>query len=217
MGLTLQNLRDSLRSALGIDLNDAGGDDPSIDALLNRSWWELVDTFPFKEKDATSLLSTAMGIASVAYPTDGDGIVDVSVLDPNCNEWRPLNRMTKVGYDSSTSEETTNQAIPSSYIHMDGAIYLSPTPDLVYSIKVRYLKQIADLTGASTPPGVPRSWHEIILLGAIWRGFINYGDYDRSDRAQAKQASLIATAVPVEAKEEFDSHYSGVEVIGREL
>lgn len=217
MGMTLQNLRDSLRCALGIDANDSGGTDAAMDALLNRSLWSIVDNFPFKEKDAVTSYSTTQSIAFVTCPTDNDAIIDVSVLNPNDGKYYPLTRMSKVEYDRCTDTNTSAQNIPSNYIHMDGALYLNPIPDLVYTIQVRYLKQISDLTGVNTPPSVPRTWHEIILFGAIWRGFINYGDYDRSDRAQSKQSSLIASAVPTEAKEEFDSHYAGVEVIGREL
>ena len=61
-----------------------------------------------------------------------------------------------------------------------------------------------------------QSWHEIVLYGGLWRAFIGMNDYQRANAAKQHQSALVASSVPVEAKEEYDSHRAHLEVIQNE-
>ncbi len=65
-------------------------------------------------------------------------------------------------------------------------------------------------------PDIPQQWHELILMGAIYRGYKRIGDYPRANQALAHWERKVAQVKPVEQKEEADSHFSGLEVIGRD-
>jgi hypothetical protein len=217
MGMSLQSLRDSLRSSLGVDSTDL--DDPSADSLLNRALWEMTEKFPFREKEISTnfTITSALGF-KYTLPSVFEALLDVAIQDPTSLVYTPLNRMTKVKYDSVYSTDVNDKLThtkPTDYVRDNACIIFWPTPDQDYNVKIRFLKTIADLTDAAPDLTLPQSWHEIVLLGATWRGFIQFGDYDRADRAKQHQVSLITSSVPIEAKEEFDTHLGGVEVLGR--
>jgi len=207
-------MRDELRRSLGVDLTDMP--DPQADELLNRSLWELTEKFPFREKEFSVTFPTVVAVNKYTMPSNFESLLDICVLDPNTNEYALIVRATRVTYDNMQSVTPDNQAMPTEYVRDNDAIILYPIPDLAYTIRMRYLKSISDLTDLNSTLGLPRNWHEIVLLGGIWRGFITLGDYERAQASKAHQVSLLQSTVPVEAKEEFDSHISGVEVYGRD-
>ena len=229
MGLSLASLRTELRKSLGVDavdLPNATQTSPTekvgADELLNRSLWEVTEKFAFREKER-SVSFTIDNVLGHKYTLPGvfDALLDVSIesIDGNL-VYTPLNRMTRVVYDSlysANSQDQTKYTIPTDYVRENDCIIFYPSPNQSYNVKLRFLQTIADLSDSNTSLTIPQSWHEIILLGAVWRGFITFGDMDRADRIKQHQLSLITSSVPVEAKEEFDSHLSGVEVIGRSM
>lgn len=214
-GMNLASLRTELRNSLGVDSTDFN--DARVDELLNRALWELTEKFPFREKELSTNFPTIAATPKYTMPANFESLIDISVFDPNTSQWTALLRSTKVNYDNSlNTQSAAEQGIPCEYVRDNDCIILWPTPDTIYNMKLRYEKTIADLTSVNAALGLPQSWHEIVLLGATWRGFISLGDYDRANAAKAHQISLISSAVPVEAKEEFDTHLGGVEVYGRD-
>lgn len=211
--LALQNMRDELRRSLGVDLTDMP--DPQADELLNRSLWELTEKFPFREKEFSVTFDTVPAINKYTMPSNFESLLDICILTPNVNEYRVLTRATRVTYDNTQNVTVDAQDVPTEYVRDNDAIILFPVPDAIYTIRMRYLKSISDLTDLNSTLGLPRNWHEMVLLGGIWRGFITLGDYERAQASKAHQVSLLQSTVPIEAKEEFDSHISGVEVYGR--
>lgn len=222
MGLNLAALRNELRASLGVDADDLPDTSltrTSTDELLNRSLWEVTEKFAFREKEySTNFVASSAYGNKYTLPGNFEALLNVSVQNPDNQRQYDLVRMTRVTYDAEFNSNVSDQCAngqPTGYLRDNDCIIFWPAPDKAYNIKLRYLLTISDLTDANPNLTIPQSWHEIILLGAVWRGFITFGDYDRSERAKQHQLSLIVSSVPVEAKEEFDSHISGVEVMGR--
>ena len=211
MTLTLQNMRDNVRRTMGVNSTD--WPDPVIDEYINKSYWEIDETYPFKEKDTFYPLTTVTGTETYTLDTGIEAIADVSILNPSTNEYEVLDRMSEVWW---ASERSDDQGFPTRYFRSSNQITLWMIPDDVYAIVINATKQLADLITSSQSPDMPRAWHEIVEMGAKWRAMIDLGDLTRSNQIRNHQNALISNKVPVEAKEEFDSHRAGVEVPGRE-
>ena len=59
MGMDLETLRDELREHVGVDSDDLP--DPDADLLLNRSFWELMNKFRFRETECSRICSYYWG------------------------------------------------------------------------------------------------------------------------------------------------------------
>lgn len=209
MTLDVQTLRDELREHLGVDDNDLP--DTAADLLLNRAYWHLIDIYQFREKEVTATFDTIIGTRSYDMPSPFEALRQLSILDQVTQKHKTLDKMTIFQYENSYIEGEDNYGVPTGYVREGCFARLFPTPDDIYTITIKYWTTLADLV-AGNEPNIPQSWHEILLYGAVWRGWLRLGDYARSNQIKMYQASLINDAVPVESKEEFDTHNAGLDV-----
>lgn len=228
MSLDLDALRIGLRTALGMDLVDLPNTtvpDTATDAgkigadvLLNMSYWELLDKFPFREKEKSSTFTTTIGERLYKIPTLFEALRQLSVEGLKDKKHTTLDRMTIFEYENLYANLTSANGKPERYLREKDGIKLHPTPDQCYVITIKYWTTLNDFSDSKKDPEIPQSWHEIILLGAIARGYeLVQGDYERGAAATFKQASLIKSITPVEEKEETDTHHGGVEVLGYDV
>ncbi len=208
--LDIQQLRDGLRKPLGVDIDDL----PDVDAdlLLNTSYWELIDKFNFREKEVTATFPTEIGVIRYNMPEPFEALRQLSILNPDSRKHTTLERMTKYEYENFYVEGEDQYGYPEKYLREGCFARLWPTPDKVYTMTIKYWTTLADLANGQDPQ-IPQAWHEIIKYGAVWRGYIDLGDFARANQMKTHQISLIDSMAPVEAKEEFDTHTGGVEVI----
>lgn len=212
MPLSLQQLRDDLRIHLGVD--DIELPNISADLLLNRSWWKVSDNYKFKEKEVTTTIPTIIGTDNYALPADIENIENVQIKDLNSLEWSPLTYRDETRFQADVTDNVSSRAIPEFYTNRGGRLTIQPAPDAVYSIRVHYVGRLADLVAAGAP--IPQAWHEAILYGAIWRGFAQFGDYNRSSQAKATQYELLNTQEPVRERElKADTQHAGVQILRR--
>lgn len=214
MSINLGLLRTELREHLGVDSGELS--DSSADLLLNRTYWELMAKFHFRETESSTTMTTTQGMREYPVPVDLDSLRISAIVDPLSGQHTQLERMTIKQYESDYSQDTEEQGFPTKYFRADGSIVLWPTPDDTYTIVLHYRTRLNDLADSGDIPNFPQDWHEIILKGAVWRGYTRFGDYQRSPKAKSDYYDAIATAVPTESKEEFDSSTAGVSVLGRD-
>lgn len=236
MPLSITVLRTELRDHLGLNEDELPAED--ADSLLNRSWWEIMDKFDFREKESKTSFQTVAGQYIYPMPQGYDALQVLSIggsnnnnllggqfylnggsfLNPTTSEDTDhvkLNRVDDKWFESEYDDAVEAYAKPEDYYRYGSGIVLSPTPDTVYNINVSYLTTLADLSITNAIPPIPQSWHEVILYGAVWRGFMRIGDYNRKQAAQQTQIGLINSMTPVAAKEEFDSSMAGLQFVGR--
>lgn len=209
MGLSLQQLRDGVRKPLGVDSDDLP--DSDVDLLLNQSWWQIADDLDFREKETSRTYSTVYGTADYPSSVDMEGIQLVSIEDRYSSSHSVLTPMTELLYESSFVDTTAAYGVPTHYVRRASGITLWPTPNNVYEIKELYYKTLADI--AANGPPIPQSWHEIIKYGAIYRGFADFGDYNRSRAARTMQLELMAGKETPETQEKQDRPYARVQII----
>ena len=213
------DLLNELGDHLGITIADNSDELSTIEALLllNRSHWEVIDKFPFREKETTLSVSTVAGVRSYNVPTPFEALRQISILNPDTGLYDILDRKTTFDYENQRAEvtDTDKRGYPVAYLRESNKIRLSPVPDIVYTLVVRYWITLDDLA-LSGNLVLPPSWHEIVLLGAVWRGLLRQRDYVGVTNFKQQQLALINSTPPVEAKEEFDSHRAGLNVIGHD-
>lgn len=220
MTLSLANLRSELLSHLGVDVTDFPNGNTDLDLLINRSWWEIMDKLDFREKEAVSSYNTIVNqrlyaIGTVFGSNVMDAIRKIAIEQEEDEKELVLDQMTLDVYNNLYNNDNTNAAAqPTHYIRDGSSFYLYPTPDAIYSLTLYYQAILADIPSGG--PVIPQSWGEVILYGAIWRGFLKLGDTNRGYSFKKTQMDLINTSTPVKAKELMDDPRAHLEVLGRD-
>lgn len=220
MGIALATMRTNVLTQLGIDQSDLAGGQTDLDLLLNKSWWEIMDKIDFREKEDSTTIQTVVGtevydLAATLNTTDSvvfDALRGVAIEDNDDNSWLNLNEVSQAYYDNNLISQTSAQDKPQYYMREGGNITFLPTPDDVYNIKLRYLKILSDIP--TDGPVVHQTYHEIIELGAIWRGHLLFRDFNSAREVKSFQLSLLQSSLSNASKEDRNTKYAGVEVVG---
>lgn len=210
MAILLDDLRIELRDHLGVDSADLP--DPRADLLLNRSYWSLRSKFPFKEKEKSSTTVTVKGTRRYAMPVPFEALRFIALEDPDSKKHKTLDRKTRVWYENEYTNKADAEGEPVGYFREEDDYILFPTPDKVYALVVGFWGIFNNLSGANITPEPPQEWHEILLLGGVWRGFLRFQQFAKARETRLEQIALINSTVPMEAKEEVDSRMSGVDL-----
>lgn len=207
----IEDLRRELLKVLGKDEDDL--DDDELDVYLNRSYWDLLNKYPFREKEAWMDMTFNSGIRLYNVVSPFEALRNIFVIDPNSKKRTPLERKSIRVYEEEHSEDDTG--MPEIYLREGGKIKISPIPDQTYDGIMHYWTTLEDLSDDNNIMPLPREWREIVLFGAEWRGWHDVGNDARRAIAQKLQMNMLNALVPVESKEEDDSFKAGVSIYGR--
>lgn len=101
--------------------------------------------------------------------------------------WRdpPANTVRQKLNPSHYQETDKSQVFvgpPSVWYRFGGLIGFYPSPDQNYQVQSRILRMhpIVDSAIQTTPILLPRDWHEILILAAAERGYIELGEYEKA-------------------------------------
>lgn len=199
----------------GLDSTELSDTDALL--LLNRAYWELLDRYKFREKETTATFSIDKGTTFFDIPVPFEAIQLLSIEDVNTFQHSTLDRMSKFEYENllNLNPDESAQAKPKKYLRENAGIRPWPIPDQCYSLTITYWTTLSDLvnTGGNLP-GPPQIWGEVILQGAIARGFRKLGDYTRAKAAMDEFERLNTTYELVPSKEAGDTHRAGMNVMG---
>ncbi len=212
MSLDLTQLRDTLRTTLGVPTNHPKFDTTALDLLLNRSYWALLSSLEFREKEATGTFPTVASERYYDLPTSFDYLRHLSILDPNTGGHIQLIQMSPAEYENNYNETSSYEGIPTNYVREGCGIRLYPTPDQAYTVTIKYAITLADLSASNTDPGIPQEWHEIIGYGAAYRGLLMLGDFPRYQQYYALYNAEVLKLKPTKFKEEEDNRFASVTV-----
>src|SRR2546421_5483010 len=162
MGISTSTLIVELRRHLGVDKDDDGYDDSGCLSLLNRAFWEVLEKFPFREKDASVTFTLTAGIRKYITPTAFEAIQNVAIADINTQERAVLEQITIFNYEDKLDDPTnsTKRDKPKQYFRFNEHIIFRPVPDQDYTVDLHYWINLADLD-VQNDPRIPRTWHEI--------------------------------------------------------
>ena len=200
MGLTRSVLHDEIWESTGTDSSDL--DTTVLDRMLNLSWWEIQDKLGFREKEGEGSFSTVAGTSAYdvsGISSDVESIQHVTIQNSTEDTWSPLIYKDKQWFMDERDDNAESEDVPEYYTRFGDEIQLFPTPAGIYTVRVKYLKTIADLITSGFP--VPQPWHEIIRLGAEARVWYRLGDPARRDDTLRFRDSLVAGMTEVKVKE----------------
>lgn len=209
MSLTLQEIRDLVRRALG-DLTSADMPDSEVDQYINMAIWSLEDQYDFKAKECFVESDTADGQARYTVPSDLDAIMGVNIRKDQ--QWTRLDRTTEDWYYDNYDEDSDATGVPERYWRRDTTLILHPTPDDVYRIGLMEWRQLNSLANSGDIPELPRNWHEIIVDEAIVKGLKYNGDINQAQQFANFPVQQRRQAVLGKNKEEEDSEQAGLNV-----
>ncbi len=217
MGIELETLRDELRQHVGVDTDDL--DDNDADLLLNRSFWELMNKFRFRETECTAESTLAIGDRFLSLPLPPhlfEALRKISVQNIETLEWDVLTRISLTTHENSASDDIEDRGPPCFYFREQNGIRLQSVGgggvDRTYKIRVKYWQTLIDLDDQNTEVALPQVWHEILLYGGVWRLYRRLGNHPLGREMRNTQIDLINSTAAVEAKEEEDSQMSGIEI-----
>jgi len=212
--IALATLRTQLRRHLATDDTDLP--DSDADLLLNRTYWELQEKFHLRETEASTTITTVAGTREYTLPASFESLRLSSYVDPDTDQHTKLEQMSQKTYEDLYNADAENESAPTNYFRDNDSIFFWPTPDAIVTIVIWHRAKLDDLSVANTEPQLPRSWQEMLLIGAVYRGFMMMNDYTKANAAKSHYIQLIQSAVPVESKEQEDYSTAGVSVRGRE-
>lgn len=171
----------------------------------NRWWGRKADFyFPQLETDSnreSSTITTTDGTEYVTVPTDALIIRDIW---DETND-RALDRVASwseyVDYTGRATASSENK--PTEWIRNGTYIYLYPTPDATYTLRVYYRKIPDDLSGSSVTL-IGQEWDEIILLGAKIKGMTWLGDKEDLEETKKEWAEKVDGLIGIYSEEERD-------------
>jgi len=220
--IDIAGLRRQLREHLGMigdsqdeipdqDTNDKTG----ADTFLNRSFWEICAKFGFREQEVIGSFPTVQGTNFYQIPTLFDAIKNIDIEDLTDFSHKPLDRIDRDVFSQKYENRVDSQSKPELYFRESNGIRVWRTPDNTYTLTIKYRATLADLDNNNTTPPVPHEWHEVIMLGGVWRAQVGVNrDYDGARITRSFQGSLIDGLSTTDVKEQEDSHRAGLEVIG---
>jgi hypothetical protein len=208
MGLSVNQLIDELRAITGVDSDDLPT--PDVELLLNRSWWDLMNKVEFRETEMSATFNTVAGSERYEIAPPFEALKSLSVLNPATNTWQLVDVFDTRVYDSNLKPDVLEQGIPTRYFRENKTVVFYPTPDAVYEIKIRYMTTLADLAAGGLEPIIPQVWHEIILLGAVWRCYQRLGDMARKDSIKGDWIGLLNNIKTTKEQETVDTKFAGV-------
>lgn len=210
MPIAIGTLRTELRDHTGDDATTL--DDQAADLLLNRSYWEITDKFPLREKETAATFSFEAGIRLYNVPTLFEAVRHIIISDTSDNKHVTLRQMDLEVYHSKYDSDVDARGKPTHYIRSGSQFYVFPTPDKTYNGVIEYWKGLSDLSDFNTVPDMPRVWHEIILYGAVWRRLLELRELVAAREFKNHQIALVNSTSPVQAKEEADTSRAHIEI-----
>lgn len=211
-GIDVNTMITELRVHIG-NITDQELSDPAALLLLNRSWWEFQNKTPLREQEKTVEFDISSASNFFEMPEPFEAIRLITVIDPDTEEQFVLERMSQEFFNENFIDNVDLRARPTHYLREDQGFKVYPHPDRVYRVKMLRSITLSDLV-ADGELIVPDFWHEVILFGGVYRGFLRFNDHIRGEFFRAQQADIMNTAMPTEGQEEQDSQLAGLRIVG---
>lgn len=179
MDYTLAGIRNRV---LDDKLDDTDFDPSIVDRFINDTQRSIFNTYelPFQEKVFDGVLP--VGGTIFTFPSDYQLQQSFVIVDPDNNkhditrnymEFRDFNRRFPV-------PATVEAGVPSAWTLHGGKLLLNRPTDVVYTLRLFYLKTPDLLSDDLHVPELPEEFAEILVLGAYYRVLQRNEDFDQA-------------------------------------
>ena len=195
----LLRLRERVNNPSQTDVTDT-----KLGLRLNEAYTDIWDQHRFYANRGSTDQPTIAATGSVTLPADVDTILNVADTTNHV-------RLTKMDRDQYVAlDQSTATGKPTRYYREGTTLYLDPVPDGIYTIRVRYKKQITELAAAGDLPAIPTSWHNGITLLARYKHFETEGNWQMAQAAWSIWQNWIDTKsdeIDDELQNDSDIHF----------
>jgi len=172
---------------------------------LNNAQKELAYAFPFFQN--ADKVTTSMVIDQAEYQLPSNCIAIYSVRDVTLKR-----KITRTSFRKLDNIDALQSGNPTHYIRYSNYIELTPVPSAANSMLLRFGKKILDMTNTSDEPTLLEPWHEVILLGAEYRGWRALREVGHMTLVKNEYLQLLHSREPEWETEESDEEW-GLEVL----
>jgi hypothetical protein len=162
--ITLEAFRSRIR-----DVGDYNNEDVFPDSFLDEQindaigeYCDLLDDKNVGYRDTTTTLVTVAGTATVELPDDFHKARAVDLLYDG--RYRKLARLTN---EQTYGFERYGNARPVGYMRVGGDLELFPTPDTVYTLRLRYVPEAAVLVEDDDAIDIPNRWERFVIYTVL--------------------------------------------------
>jgi len=155
--------------------------------------------FPNLENEDSQ--DTAVGVAYVDKPSDCLFVqtIDDTTTDKKLRNISWMDYIKKTGRASSSTR--TN---PRYWVTRGDYIYLFPTPDGTYSLKIYYRKRPTVLSGDDAVTDIGAEWDDILENLAIYQSYMRLGEPDKAKAYYEFYMNLVSDLLGVYEREDLD-------------
>lgn len=220
-GIVISSYRSSLKEHLGDDSLTT----PTLDDYILRSMWALSNNYKWYETEGrVGGISLGAGVETLTYPIPYEAVSGVYYKNPDTNKWDKLDFLDRDKFWPIRQTESDYWGTPRFYTvfgdlsgyTVDPAdpittvitIHFAPIPDRTHEVDIFFHRTLNNLTDQYTTSPLPRAAHELILYGAVYRGFIAKKDYNNAERIRNIEKDLKAEYVPPMAKGDSNNKQS---------
>lgn len=179
MAYTLLDLRSRVRTKI----KDTSYSASTIDGFINDAIEEIAGLYPFKwlaKLDTTGTLT--VGDNTYANPSDHQSTIRLILVHPTTatSHW-DLTKYRKKNdefFNTWPAPDTLDNSQPIFWTEYGNKIYFNCPSDLAYDVRQHYQRLPTELSGDTDVPDLPRSFREVIVLGASYRCEEERQNYD---------------------------------------
>lgn len=199
--MTLADFRSEVTASLARGTLDT----TRLDRWINMAMEEFGHAlkFPILEKTVTG--SPVAGVNTVALPADFRAWHENGVWIISPEEYLgQLKRESRRNYLLNVSYDSANRGIIGSYHIYGRTIYFRPFPDsTVLTYQAHYWAKVTRMSAVGDVSQFDPDWDDIILTGALYRGYRAYGEFDRYQNVRNDFLGMIRSRQEAEDLEEF--------------
>ena len=156
----------------------------------------------FPQLETIGSVNTVDGTATVAVPAD---CLYIRTVHDSTSDVKLTSMDTWEDYVAKTGRADTDQeAAPTEWVRHASTVYLYPTPDAVYAMKIWYRKRPAALTAAGDQTVLGEEWDEPIQLLATAQSFMRMREFDNAKIFRTEFDEMMDDLCEVYFKEHDD-------------
>lgn len=169
----LATLDDIAQEVLGNQNFDSTAMQARIYRYIDEGQKKICRRVDLQDLRKVSTINTVSATRTITAPTDLLRII--SLTDISNSRWlRPAR-------GNLIDVQPTSTGVPIYYSYDADGIVLYPTPDGVYSLKMRYQGLPATLSIAADVPVIPNDYFHVLVSYASWKAYRAENDYQAAD------------------------------------
>lgn len=160
--------------------------------FVNRAYLQMAMSFQFYGLETSGTFNTAADDYDYDIATVATGAKDIIGIYNETDDC-PLQEETIQWWQQIEVDPTSLTQAPEYWVRYGDEILLHPTPDGVYTLRIRYKTNPTALSADSDTPVFPTEWHEAIVLSAASKAAFFYGFDNKGINLKGEFLGLVAS------------------------